>query len=142
MNGRKFQRDATMLRLLNPKKTKRREPAPPTTLKMIKVHETKMFEAAHSGDLEQLKTAISGGAVVDAKDEKGNTPLLIAANRGDFKMVKFLVDKAKADVNVCNDTNYTAIELLPKNEKSIPIVSFLRRHGAKTAFEQGLRGKL
>jgi|GEM_PF-4989597 len=99
----------------------------------------KLLRAVNEKDLEGVKKAIAGGAEVDARDERGNTPLLIAAITGNFEMIKFLVEKANADVNVYNKAKCTAIDILPKNEKSLPIVAFLRRFGAKTAFELGVR---
>src|SRR5438270_10808375 len=65
-----------------------------------------LLSAARSGDLAAVKTAIEGGAVIEAKTPYGQTPLYLAAMNGHEEVVRFLLDKgASTDVR---DTFYKA----------------------------------
>ncbi|KAF8569113.1 hypothetical protein P879_00923 [Paragonimus westermani] len=60
--------------------------------------------AACGGHLEFVKTLVSRGLDKDAKDNSCWTPLMIAVSAGRVDVVDFLIDEAKADVNVVNST--------------------------------------
>ena len=49
--------------------------------------------AANFGDLEMLNLLLDGGADIEAKDQTGQTPLLIAAATNNLKVVKVLLDR-------------------------------------------------
>lgn len=71
----------------------------------------RLLQAAWSGNLAEVKTALSDGTDVNIKDEKGNTALLLASCNGHIDVVKFLLDKG-ANVNIKNDGyGFTAIML-------------------------------
>ncbi len=58
--------------------------------------------AAAKGDIEQVRLLISKGADVNARDEKGMTPLYYAARYGRKEVAELLISKG-ADVNVKED---------------------------------------
>ena len=49
-----------------------------------------MFRAVSTGDIPALRIAISRGALVNGKDERGRTPLQIARERADVESIKVL----------------------------------------------------
>ena len=49
--------------------------------------------AANFGDLEMLNLLLDAGADIEAKDQTGQTPLLIAAATNNLKVVKVLLDR-------------------------------------------------
>lgn len=57
-----------------------------------------LHQAAADGDIEQVKSLISKGADINAKDEDGDTALHIAIDHGRQDVVKPLLDKG-ADIN-------------------------------------------
>ncbi|MCK8817552.1 SUMF1/EgtB/PvdO family nonheme iron enzyme [Natroniella sulfidigena] len=77
-----------------------------------------IFEALEKDDIQRaIKniekfTEIFGGSV-NIKDEYGNTPLMVAAARGNAGFVRFLIEKG-ADVNLTNNKGETALQLAKK----------------------------
>ncbi|KAF2687530.1 ankyrin [Lentithecium fluviatile CBS 122367] len=59
-----------------------------------------LHEAAKLGDLARCKTLIWTGTYVSIRDTNDSTPLHFAASFGRLPVVRFLVEKARADVNV------------------------------------------
>jgi uncharacterized protein len=57
-----------------------------------------MVDAAREGDLSRLQTLIVSGTNINAKDENGATPLMLASQADRADIVKVLIS-AKADVN-------------------------------------------
>ena len=49
--------------------------------------------AANFGDLEMLNLLLNVGANIEAQDQKGRTPLLIADATDNLKVVKLLLDR-------------------------------------------------
>jgi len=52
-----------------------------------------LFSAAAAGDIAKIKKALAGGARINNKNSKGETPLMLAAGKGKSEAVKFLLDK-------------------------------------------------
>lgn len=53
--------------------------------------DAQLAEAAHAGDAKQLRSLIEQGALVNAPDAWGNTPLLVAAREGRVEAVRALL---------------------------------------------------
>ena len=59
--------------------------------------ELALVNAANIGNLEEVKELLKSGANVNARNYKGNTPLMAAASGGNTEIVSFLLDN-KADM--------------------------------------------
>ncbi len=62
------------------------------------------------GNFEMISYLLEIGANVIAIDDRRQTPLHVAANRGDVESVKLLV-KAGADLNALDDRQFTPVML-------------------------------
>lgn len=67
-----------------------------------------LLDAARSGDLAALETALADGATPDACDEAGETALMLAAQHGHTALVKRLI-VAGVDVNAASPQGWTAL---------------------------------
>ena len=89
-----------------------------------------LFNAAQTGDLEAIKTALDAGIDVNAKTRYSATALSFAAEKGHLDIVKLLIEKG-ADPNV-QDTFYKATPLTWANmKKHEEIAAYLKEHGAE-----------
>jgi len=91
-----------------------------------------LFALARAGidDRDSLGLLIERGADVDAKDESGLTPLLIAVADGRRLLTKRLIDLG-ADVNIPDDAGRTPL-LIATEKGNQPIVDLLERFGARS----------
>ena len=63
-------------------------------------HQVKLFTAAQSGHLDEVKSMISQHSVeVNVEDNDGRTALMVAAEAGHLKIVQYLIQEGKADSN-------------------------------------------
>jgi ankyrin repeat protein len=67
-----------------------------------------LLGAATTGDAAKVKQAIAKGADVNATDERGWTPLILASRIGGVDAVKFLIEKG-AKVNVKDNAGMTPL---------------------------------
>ncbi|HUV66084.1 MAG TPA: ankyrin repeat domain-containing protein, partial [Sedimentisphaerales bacterium] len=68
-----------------------------------------LHEAAADGDIELVRSLISNGADVNAKDQRGRAALHRAANTGHVEVVRLLIEHG-ADVNVGDKLKRTPLE--------------------------------
>ncbi len=80
------------------------------------------------GKREVIRYLAQHGANLEAKDSKGDTPLLIAIRQGNHKLAKHLVNYG-ADVTVSDTQGKTALEIA-KTLKLRDIALLLQRNGA------------
>lgn len=83
-----------------------------------------LVEAAGKGNVQAVRTLLSDGADVNAKNTFGTTALMAAADRGDLEVVKAIL-AAGADVNAKNHYGLT------DPDESGKVVELLKSRGAK-----------
>ena len=66
------------------------------------------FSILRSGDTTRLREALDHGALADARDSLGNTPLIHAAAYGDTAAMRLLLERG-AEVNAANLAGATAL---------------------------------
>jgi ankyrin repeat protein len=69
---------------------------------------TDFFTALRNGDVRQIRAALDTGASINARDEHGNTPLMLAAVYSDVASMKLLLERG-AQVNVTNAEGATPL---------------------------------
>ena len=123
------------------------KPEPPTA-------KTPLWKAAMFGEIEPAKQAIADGADVNAKGERGLTPLhfavVAALDSGDNKVIELLIANG-ADVNAKDDRGLTPLDSVKRLSEAaaitkklraiqgktddIPVADLLRKHDGKTKKE-------
>jgi len=88
-----------------------------------------LHEAAAAGDIEQIKSLISGGADVNAKDDNGETPLHNAVILANKDVIELLIASG-ADVNAKDNQGRTPL-WWAKEQNSAELIEILSKHGAK-----------
>ena len=66
------------------------------------VFNKKLIESVMSQDVDQILICLTLGANVEAQDEDGDTPLCLAAIKGNFTIVSMLIEYS-ANVNAVNN---------------------------------------
>ena len=91
--------------------------------------------AAIKGNINAVKNHIDTGTDLNARDNRGITPLMWATNWGHEEIVELLI-AAGADVNAKeeSDRGLTALDIATNMFKS-KIVEILKKHGGKTKKE-------
>ena len=88
-----------------------------------------LFYAALSGDTAAVQRSLDKGANIEAKNDMGETPLIVAAVRDQREVVKLLLDKG-ANISAKDGSGETALERavgLGQEE----VAKLLREHGAR-----------
>ena len=65
--------------------------------------------AVAQGDVAQAATLLDQGAVIDARDEAGRTPLMLAVTQGQLEMVRLLLTRG-ADPNAADNAGHTPLQ--------------------------------
>lgn len=99
---------------------------------LISFGQKSLFQAVMENNEASVKLLLAEGAEVDARDEIGKTPLLIAAEKGYFPIVLLLIQKG-ADINAQHNLHWTALMFAAGNGHS-DIVKHLVENGANTNF--------
>jgi ankyrin repeat protein len=75
------------------------------------VYASEIHDASDKGDTAEVKTLLSKQPdLVNAKNEKGSTPLHLASFKGHLEVVKFLLEKG-ADIEAINGGGFTSLQL-------------------------------
>jgi ankyrin repeat protein len=88
---------------------------------------TRFYRAIRTNDLAGLRSLVSGGADVNVRDRRSETPLQYAAVAGSVDAMKFLIASG-ADVNVQNEFGATAVIW---SATDLAKVKLLVEHGAR-----------
>ena len=73
-----------------------------------------------------MQTLLSNGAAINYQNRYGNTALHIAAKKGNFEVVKALVEKG-ANTTIKNNDGKTALDLaIESNNRNEEIINYLR----------------
>ena len=118
--------------------------APTVQIQLAPNKKNDLFAAVKAGHPNEVKQLLdkskAPGLLANVKDEHDNTPLIIAAEKGYFEIVKLLVDKG-AYVASANEKNQTALCLAAKN-KRVKTVKFLaKRDGIRVNYKCGPEGE-
>lgn len=88
-----------------------------------------LLQAARGGHAEAVKSILAGGkADVNGRDERGDTPLIVAARAGHDDVVQALL-VARADPNAKNDEGQTALSLAAAGGHD-EVIRLLKQTGA------------
>ncbi len=89
-----------------------------------------LAQATELGRVNVVRNMLREGVSASQKDENGNTPLHLAALRGNVEMMKILL-AAGADPNATNTIGNVPLLNAVSNQQSEEVVSLLLKHGAK-----------
>lgn len=70
--------------------------------------QAKFLEAAQTGDLEKVKMGIAAGIDIETRGALGDTALIIAADKGNLAVAKYLLESG-ADIHAKNNDAYTPL---------------------------------
>ena len=68
-----------------------------------------LFSAIHSGNIDGIILAVESGIDINAQDDRGATPLHIAAFRGEVEIAEYLLSEG-ADTTITNIDGLTALQ--------------------------------
>lgn len=84
--------------------------------------------AIAQGDVSQTASLLDQGAVIDARDQAGRTPLMLAVTQDKLEIVRLLLSRG-ADPNVADNTGQTPLQQATKRNLQ-DIAALLERAGA------------
>jgi hypothetical protein len=92
-------------------------------------YDTALLGSILGGETEIVKLLIEKGSAINAKNNRGNTALMLAAFMDNAEIAKLLIEKG-ADVNAKNQTGNTALKTAKRLEHG-DIVKLFEEAGAK-----------
>ena len=95
-----------------------------------------LLKSAYNGNIKAVRRHLAEEADVNAEDEGGNTPLLLAASSGHKEIVELLITKG-AKVNAKNRQSVTPLDVTIFSD-SPEIANLLRKHGGKSGGEDSI----
>ena len=99
---------------------------------LVSFGQKSLLQAVIESNEASVKLLLAEGAEVDARDEIGKTPLIIAADKGYFPIVQLLIQNG-ADINAQHNLHWTALMFAAGNGHSA-IVKLLVEKGANMNF--------
>jgi len=87
-----------------------------------------LHTAAAQGDVTQTATMLDQGAVIDARDEAGRTPLMLAVTQGRLETVRLLLARG-ADPNAADNSGHTPLQQATKRNLQ-DVAALLQQAGA------------
>jgi hypothetical protein len=87
-----------------------------------------LHSAAAQGDLTQTATMLDQGAVIDARDEAGRTPLMLAVTEDRVEIVRLLLARG-ADPNAADNSGHTPLQQATKRNLQ-DVAALLQQAGA------------
>ena len=91
--------------------------------------EIPLLEAVYTGNIDEVKKLIAGGADANAQTERGETPLLLASSNPNLEIAKLLLT-AGADPNLASASDVTPL-MNASSGKCIALTKLLLDKGAK-----------
>jgi hypothetical protein len=85
--------------------------------------------AVAQGDVTQAATLLDRGAVIDARDAAGRTPLMLAVTEGRLEIVRLLLARG-ADPNAADNTGHTPLQQATKRNLR-DVAALLEQAGAR-----------
>jgi Ankyrin repeats (many copies) len=85
--------------------------------------------AAASGDTAQTTALLNQGAALDARDDHGRTPLMLAVMQGRLDVVRLLLNRG-ADPNIADSAGRTPLQQA-KQQNLREVAALLKRAGAR-----------
>jgi ankyrin repeat protein len=99
---------------------------------LVSFGQKSLFQAVIESNEASVKLLLAEGAEVDARDEIGKTPLIIAADKGYFPIVQLLIQNG-ADINAQHNLHWTAL-MFAAGKGHSAIVKLLVENGANINF--------
>jgi hypothetical protein len=87
-----------------------------------------LHSAAENGNIDQVKSILAEAKDVNARDQRGRTPLIAAASKGQYQVMQFLIE-SKADINIQDNSGATALHQAASGGY-VPAVRLLLSSGA------------
>ena len=94
---------------------------------------TTLHQTAERGNAEIVKLLLTRKADVHAKDQRGNTPLMLAAGTGAVEVVEMLLAN-KADIHAKGECGATALQYAALNRQA-SVVELLITHNAEYSLQ-------
>lgn len=99
--------------------------------------EALLFDAVDNRDIKKVETLLNQGLDIESRNPQGYTPLIIAANHGDSKLVDFLIEKG-ANVNASRNNGENALMAAINPDNNVEIMKMLLNSGANIAGNEGV----